>query len=67
MSLIIKYTSECDCGGTMSCAELDLSQEPGGKVEVNLDMIGDMIIECDTCHDRAFVPNLADHIEDVEG
>jgi hypothetical protein len=67
MSLIIKYTSECDCGGTMSSTTLDLSQEPDGMVEVNLDMLGDMIIECDMCQGRAFVPDLSDYIEDVEG
>jgi hypothetical protein len=66
VSLIIKYVAECNCGGTMSCTELDLSQEPGGKVEVNLDMLGDVVIECDTCHDRAFVPDLSDYITDID-
>lgn len=66
MSLIIKYTAECNCGGTMTCTELDLTQEPGGKVVINLDMIGDMTIECDMCQDRAFVPNITDYIEDIE-
>jgi len=66
MSLIIKYEAECECGGTMRCTELDITQEPGGTVVINLDMLGDMTIECDECHDRMWVPNLADHMEDVE-
>jgi hypothetical protein len=68
VSLIIKYTAECvsDCGGTMSLTELDLTQEPGGKVVIDLDLLGDMTIECDTCNTTAFVPNLSDYIEEVE-
>lgn len=68
MSLIITYTAECvsDCGGTMSCVEMDLTQEPGGKVEIDLDMLGDMTLECNTCHTTAFLPNLSDYIEEVE-
>lgn len=66
MSLRIKYTSECDCGGTMSSTTLDLSQDPGPEVEINLDMLGGMEIECNKCGDRAYVPDLSDYIEDID-
>jgi hypothetical protein len=66
MSLRIKYTAECGCGGTMSSTTLDLSQDPGPEVEINLDMLGGMVIECSDCADRAYVPDLSDYIEDVE-
>ena len=66
MSLIIKYTTECECGGEMSCVEMDLTQEPGGKVVIDLDMIGDMTLECDTCHTSAFLPDISDYIQEIE-
>jgi len=66
MSLIIKYEAECECGGTMSCTELNLTQEPGGQVVINLDMFGSMTIECDKCHDQMWVPAISDYMEDVE-
>ena len=66
MSILIKYTQECDCGGEMSCTELNLTQVPGGTVEISLDLLGEMTIECDTCHRRAYVPGIADYIEDIE-
>jgi hypothetical protein len=66
MSLLIKYTAECECEGTMSSTTLDLSQDPGEKVEINLDMVGDMVLQCDSCGDRAYVPDLGDLIENVD-
>jgi hypothetical protein len=64
--LLIKYTTACDCGGTMSSTEMDLTQEPGGKVEIDLDWLGDMTLECNNCSDSAFLPAISDYIEDVE-
>jgi hypothetical protein len=66
MALWIKYTAECDCGGTMSTKELDLSQEPGEKVEINLDMLGDFVLECNKCDDRTYVPQIMDYAENLE-
>jgi DNA-directed RNA polymerase subunit RPC12/RpoP len=67
VSLLIKYTSECNnCGGTMSSTTLDLTQNPGETVEVNLDMLGDMTVECPACGHSAYIPGLADYIEDDE-
>jgi hypothetical protein len=66
MSLLIRYTSVCECGGTLTSTTLDLTQEPGGEVEIDLDMLGNMVIECLECGDKAFVPDLGDHIEPVE-
>jgi DNA-directed RNA polymerase subunit RPC12/RpoP len=66
VSLLIKYTSECECGGTLSSRTLDLSQNPGGEVEVDLDMLGEMVIECSECGRKVFVPDLSDYMEEVE-
>jgi hypothetical protein len=66
MSLRIKYMAACDCGGTMSSTTLDLSQEPSTEVEIDLDMLGDIILECDGCNDRAYLPDLRDYIQDVD-
>ena len=66
MPLLIKYTAECECGGTMTSTELDLTQEGGDRMTINLDMLGDFTIECGDCDDVAFVPNVSDLIEGVE-
>jgi hypothetical protein len=65
MAIRIKYIADCDCGGTMSMNELDLTQS-GSDVVINLDMLGDFTIQCGTCFDEAFVPNISDLIQDVE-
>jgi hypothetical protein len=66
MSLLIRYTSECECGDRLSSRTLDLSQNPGDEVEIDLDMLGEMVIECVACGRKAFVPDLGDYIEEVE-
>ena len=66
MSLLIKYVLDCTCGAIMSSTTLDLSQEPGGAVEVDLDMVGDMALDCPDCDRKWYVPNLSDYIEEVE-
>jgi len=66
MALLIKYEAECACGGTMGSSEVDLSQEAGHRVTINLDMLGDFTIECDRCGDQMWVPAISDHMQDVE-
>jgi hypothetical protein len=66
MSLLIKYTSECECGGTLRSTTWDMTQNPGGAVEIDLDMLGDMVIECLECGKKVYVPDLSDHMEEVE-
>jgi hypothetical protein len=66
MPLLIKYTAECDCGGTMTSTELDLTQDGGDRVTINLDMLGDFTIECGACGDEGWVPAISDLIMDVE-
>jgi hypothetical protein len=66
MALLIKYTSECECGGKFTMNTLDLTQEPGERVVIDLDMLGGVTMECDSCDDRVFLPELSDLIEDVE-
>lgn len=66
MALLIKYVAECDCGGIMSFKELDLSTEPGEDVVISLDLLGDMVLECDKCDDRTYVPQIMDYAENIE-
>jgi len=66
MPLLIKYTAECECGGTMTSTTLDLTQEGGDRVVIDLDMFGGFTIECGQCNDQCWVPELSDHIVDVE-
>jgi len=67
MSLLIKYAVECDCGGTLQARAVDLDQDPGQReVEINLDLLGDMILSCDECDDAAYVPDIGCYITDVE-
>ena len=40
MPMHIKYTAECECGGTMVCRELNLTQEAGDEVEITIEGIG---------------------------
>lgn len=66
MALRIKYTGDCDCGGTMSSTTLDLSQDPGEEVVIDLDILGEFTIKCGECGDESFVPNISDYIVDSE-
>jgi hypothetical protein len=50
----------------MTSTELDLTQEGGDRVTVNLDMLGDFTIECGDCGDVGWVPAISDLIMDVE-
>jgi hypothetical protein len=62
----IKHTFECECGEELSSTTLDLSQEPGGTVEINLDMFGGFTLDCGACGRTYYVPDLCDHIEEVD-
>lgn len=66
MGLIIKYTSECSCGETMTSATADLTQNSGSVVEIDLDMLGDMTLECEACGNSYYVPAMSDYIEEVD-
>ena len=66
MALLIKYTSECGCGGKFTSNTLDLTQDPGERVVIDLDLLGGIILECDSCEARVFLPELSGLIEDVE-
>lgn len=65
MALMIRYEAECDCNGTYRASTLDLSQDPGGAVTINVDLLGDMSMRCDRCGDEIWVPAVSDYIEDV--
>lgn len=60
MPLLIKYTAECDCGGRYELTELDTTQEPGGTVQIDLDLLGEFTLECTGCNDRLHVPPVSD-------
>lgn len=66
MALNIQYRSECTCGGNFIMNELDLTQDPGERVVIDLDALGEFTMECDNCEDRVFVPNIGDLIEGEE-
>ncbi len=65
MAVRIRYTAECECGGTMAMNELDLTQS-GSDIVIDLDVLGDFTMQCNTCFEEAFVPNISDHIQGVE-
>jgi hypothetical protein len=50
----------------MTSTELDLTQDGGDRVTINLDMLGDFTIECGACGDEGWVPAISDLIMDVE-
>lgn len=66
MSVQITYTIGCDCGGEMTSTTLDLSQDPSSSVTIDLGLLGQMTLTCGSCDDKAFLPDVADFIEDVE-
>lgn len=66
MALQIKYTSECECGEQLSMLTLDLSQNPGTQVEINLDMVGEFTLECGYCRRNYYVPALSDYIMEAD-
>ena len=66
MALTIEYQSSCsECEGTMTTSILDLSQNPGNKVTIDLDLFGDMDLRCQQCGHQSFVPAISDYIESI--
>jgi hypothetical protein len=66
MSIRIKYKTACDCGESMTSTELDTTQQQGQEVLIDLDWLGDIILTCEGCGDKAFLPAVSDYIADVE-
>jgi len=64
---IIKYRTDCTCGGEMAVWEVDETQDPeSNEYVIDLEMFGEMVLNCDSCRDRAYVPGIYDHIEDLD-
>ena len=67
MALRFRYSVDCECGGRLSATSMDLDQGPGQfYIDIDLDMIGDMVLECDYCVSQVFVPSLSDMIMDMD-
>ena len=63
--MVIKYTMECNhCGKQFTARRvLDITQEEGDSVEIDLDMVGGFDAECPECGCQFYVPDLSDYIE----
>lgn len=63
--MIIKYTMECaHCGNRfIGNRTLDLTQENGNEVEINIDRFGGFSMMCPECGCEHYIPNISDYIE----